>query len=87
MHLSGPALKAAEVAAASVVLISRIFALPVRHLAGDPVVILALLWGFLATGPSRRAAVTVTLAASFYLFVAYAGRQIPFSLDSLRQAF
>ncbi len=87
MQAAGTALKAAEVVAASAVLISRVFALPARHLAGDPVVVLALLWGFLATGPSRRAAVTVTLAASFYLFVAYAGRQIPYALDSLRQAF
>ena len=76
-----------EIAVALTILVARPFAVPPALLLTDPVFVLALLWIFLAAGSKTRAAEPAVLAVSAVLFVAYAWRQLPYTIDLLRQTF
>lgn len=73
-----------EVAAALILLAWRIFWHPLPGLWNDWIVLLSLYWIFTACARRSRAWLAVTLLTMTILFLIYAARQVPMTLDLLR---
>ncbi len=73
-----------EVAAALILLAWRIIAYPLSGLWRDWIVVLSLYWIFTACARKSRAWTAVTAGVVLWLFMAYAARQIPMTMDLLR---
>lgn len=69
--------------AASVLLLWRIWILPVRELWSDPVAILAAYWLFLLRGHTTRAKWPVTFLVMTGLFVIYTWKHLPHPVSIL----
>lgn len=73
-----------EVAAALILLAWRISWHPLPGLWNDWIVLLSLYWIFTACARRSRAWPAVTFLAMLLLFLIYAARQVPMTMDLLR---